>query len=84
MIIQHALRCVAAAALMAYLTGTPVIARTAAPRSATGYDQPPQAILDVMRAPSPPLPDVSPTHDRMLLVSWTDYPHHPAPRTEAL
>ncbi len=39
-----------------------------------GYDLPPQNILDVMRAPSPPLPDVSPTHDRLLLVSWQEYP----------
>jgi dipeptidyl aminopeptidase/acylaminoacyl peptidase len=40
----------------------------------TGYDKPPQYILDVMRAPSPPVPVVSPTHDAILLVSWQDYP----------
>lgn len=40
----------------------------------TGYDKPPQYILDVMHAPSPPVPVVSPTKDRMLLVSWQEYP----------
>ncbi len=46
---------------------------TAAQAEAT-YDKPPQYILDVMHAPSPPLPLVSPTHDAILLVSWQDYP----------
>jgi dipeptidyl aminopeptidase/acylaminoacyl peptidase len=39
-----------------------------------GYNQPPQQILDVMRAPAPPQPSINPTHDRMLLVSWQEYP----------
>jgi len=50
---------------------------TAAPalvQSASGYNQPPQYILDVMHAQSPPTPKVSPTQDRILLVSWQDYP----------
>ncbi|WP_231880020.1 hypothetical protein [Collimonas pratensis] len=47
---------------------------TPAASSAAGYSQPPKNILDVMRAPSPPMPVLSPTHDRMLLVSWQDYP----------
>jgi len=42
--------------------------------SASGYSQPPKNILDVMRAPLPPQPDVSPTHDSILLVSWQEYP----------
>jgi len=42
--------------------------------SASGYNQPPKNILDVMHAPSPPVPDVSPTRDKLLLVSWQDYP----------
>lgn len=42
--------------------------------SASGYDKPPKNILDVMHAPSPPRPDVSPTYDSILLVSWQDYP----------
>jgi len=40
----------------------------------SGYNQPPKNILDVMRAPLPPQPDVSPTHDAILLVSWQEYP----------
>jgi dipeptidyl aminopeptidase/acylaminoacyl peptidase len=40
----------------------------------SGYDQPPKNILDVMNAPSPPIPKVSPTNDSILLVSWQDYP----------
>src|SRR5215467_142521 len=42
--------------------------------TASGYNQPPQYILDVMRAPEPPQPMVSPTHDAILLVSWQSYP----------
>src|SRR5579863_5017162 len=42
--------------------------------SASGYNQPPKNILDVMHAPSPPMPRVSPTQDAILLVSWQDYP----------
>jgi dipeptidyl aminopeptidase/acylaminoacyl peptidase len=52
----------------------PALAQTAAPAKASGYSQPPQAILDIMRAPSPPSPYLNPTHDRMLLVAWEDYP----------
>jgi dipeptidyl aminopeptidase/acylaminoacyl peptidase len=44
-----------------------------APRAA-GYDQPAQAILDVLHAPSPPRPYVSPAGDTILLVSFVDYP----------
>jgi dipeptidyl aminopeptidase/acylaminoacyl peptidase len=43
-------------------------------QSASGYDQPPKEILDVMRAPSPPWPVVSPAQDTILLVSLQDYP----------
>src|SRR5580658_7643012 len=42
--------------------------------SPSGYDKPPANILEVMHAPSPPVPDVSPTHDAMVLISWQDYP----------
>ncbi len=45
-----------------------------APEAASGYDKPPQNILDVLHAPSPPTPYMSPTHETMLLVSWQDYP----------
>jgi dipeptidyl aminopeptidase/acylaminoacyl peptidase len=40
----------------------------------SGYDKPPQNVLDVLHAPSPPYPYVSPTRDRVLLVSWVRYP----------
>ncbi len=40
----------------------------------SGYNQPPQYILDVMNAPTPPQPVVSPTQDTILLVSWQEYP----------
>lgn len=38
------------------------------------YHQPPKEILDVMRAASPPLPSLSPTHDMLMLVTMDDYP----------
>ncbi|MBC7458683.1 MAG: S9 family peptidase [Bdellovibrionaceae bacterium] len=40
----------------------------------SGYDQPPQNILNIMRAPSPSYPIMSPTKDRILLVAMQDYP----------
>jgi dipeptidyl aminopeptidase/acylaminoacyl peptidase len=40
----------------------------------SGYDQPPKNVLDVLHAPSPPQPYVSPTYDTILLVSWVEYP----------
>ena len=46
----------------------------AAQPAKSGYDRPPQNVLDVLRAPSPPNPYVSPTDDRILLVSWVRYP----------
>ncbi|HEY5944635.1 MAG TPA: prolyl oligopeptidase family serine peptidase [Kofleriaceae bacterium] len=49
-------------------------APAAEPIVASGYDKPPQHVLDVLHAPSPPQPYVSPTRDRILLVSWVDYP----------
>lgn len=47
---------------------------TAAPARASGYDQPPQNVLDVLHAPPPPRPYLSPTRDSVLLVSWVQYP----------
>ncbi|HEX4479385.1 MAG TPA: prolyl oligopeptidase family serine peptidase [Rudaea sp.] len=38
------------------------------------YDQPPKALLDVMQAPSPPLPVVNPDGSKILLVSELQYP----------
>ena len=56
------------------LAALAAIAAPAALAAPSGYDQPPQEILDVMRAPSPPVPSVSPTQNTILLVSWQDYP----------
>lgn len=39
-----------------------------------GYQQPPKAILDVMRIPATPSPLLSPTRDRLLLVSMEEAP----------
>ena len=50
------------------------IAAATASEGASGYNKPPKNILDVMHAPSPPMPEVSPTQDTILLVSWQDYP----------
>ena len=40
----------------------------------SGYNRPPKRVLDVLHAPSPPRPYVSPTSDTILLVSWVQYP----------
>jgi dipeptidyl aminopeptidase/acylaminoacyl peptidase len=57
-------------ALLAALLGNSAAAQPAG----SGYDKPPQNVLDVLRAPSPPSPYVSPARDRILLVSWVWYP----------
>jgi dipeptidyl aminopeptidase/acylaminoacyl peptidase len=44
------------------------------PPAVSGYDRPPANVLDVLHAPTPPAPYVSPTRDRILLVSWVYYP----------
>ena len=52
-----------------------VTAAAAVPtEGASGYNQPPKYILDVMHAPAPPYPLVSPTQDSILLVSMQTYP----------
>ena len=50
------------------------VAVVSAPVRASGYDQPPQNVLDVLHAPAPPRPLVSPMSDTALLVSWVEYP----------
>jgi len=66
----------AASSALAADAAKPTVAQTAAavPADNSGYNQPPKNILDVMHAPSPPTPDVSPTEDKLLLISWQDYP----------
>ena len=51
---------------------TPTAADAA--QAPSGYNQPPQYVLDVMHAPAPPQPVVSPAQDAILLVYWQDYP----------
>ena len=70
--VQNAVNFLLAGALIACATCAPLAAQST--ESASGYNQPPKNILDVMRAPLPPQPDVSPTHDSILLVSWQEYP----------
>jgi dipeptidyl aminopeptidase/acylaminoacyl peptidase len=84
--VQKALNCLLAGALLACALSAPNAAQSnsspasaaaaaATPiKDASGYDLPPKYILDVMRAPSPPVPVVSPAKDTILLVSWQDYP----------
>ena len=59
------------AALVACAMSAPLAAQS---QAASGYDKPPKELLDVLHAPSPPVPLVSPTEDTILLVSWQDYP----------
>ena len=84
--VRKALNCLLVGTLVACTTCVPIAAQStsssskatsaaAAPvEGASGYNQPPKNILDVMHAPSPPVPEVSPTEDTILLVSWQDYP----------
>jgi len=86
MSVQKALNCLLAGALVACATSVPMAAQSnptlmkkasapaTATTSASGYEKPPKNILNVMHAPSPPVPEVSPTQDMILLVSWQDYP----------
>src|SRR5580700_10873755 len=84
--VRSALNRLFVGALVACVTAVPISAQsnpsalnvfsTAATSTegTSGYNQPPKNILDVMQAPSPPRPVVSPTQDSILLVSWQDYP----------
>jgi hypothetical protein len=71
--IQRAFRLASAAALLA---SAPLCLAAQAPGTdqVSGYDLPPKNILDVMQAPLPPTPVISPTRDKALLVVWQLYP----------
>jgi dipeptidyl aminopeptidase/acylaminoacyl peptidase len=82
---QKALHCLMAGAIVAYASSAPLAAQTnpssgsasasvTPAKAASGYDLPPKNILDVMRAPEPPNPLVSPVQDEILLVSVQVYP----------
>ncbi len=58
---------------VALKVGAPA-APAASSSSSSGYNQPPKQLLDVLHAPPPPQPNVSPTRDTILLVSWVQYP----------
>ncbi len=45
-----------------------------APAANAAYDQPPKPLLDVLHAPSPPLPVTNPVGSKILLVSELQYP----------
>jgi dipeptidyl aminopeptidase/acylaminoacyl peptidase len=62
--------------LTAILLSTALVAAPATPEPerASGYDRPPQYVLDVLHAPVPPRPLLSPTRSSVLLVSWAQYP----------
>jgi dipeptidyl aminopeptidase/acylaminoacyl peptidase len=61
-------------AIITCAVSLPAAAQSSSVEPASGYNQPPRNILDVMHAPSPPQPRVSPPQDAILLVSWQDYP----------
>jgi dipeptidyl aminopeptidase/acylaminoacyl peptidase len=71
--IQRALRLASTAAL---LVSAPLCLAAQAPDTdqVSGYDLPPKNILDVMQAPLPPTPVLSPTHDKAILVVYELYP----------
>lgn len=52
----------------------PAVAASNGAGASSAYDQPPKEILDVMRAPPPPLPSLSPTRDKLMLVTMEEYP----------
>jgi dipeptidyl aminopeptidase/acylaminoacyl peptidase len=80
--VRTALNCLLAGALIGCATSAPIAAQSSKAISApgrsagatSGYNQPPKNILDVMQAPLPPFPSVSPAHDTILLVSLQLYP----------
>jgi dipeptidyl aminopeptidase/acylaminoacyl peptidase len=86
MSIRNTLHCLIVGALVAGVTSVPIAAQSnpylpnaalasaAATEPASGYDKPPKNILDVMHAPPPPVPIVSPTQDAILLLTWQEYP----------
>ncbi len=86
MSVQNALNCLLIGTVVACGMSMPLAAQSdpsllnatsaAAPATdaGSGYNVPPKNILDVMRAPSPPYPLVSPTHDTILLLTLQNYP----------
>lgn len=65
--------CAVSLAVLFY-SNSVLLAAVPASNTNSGYSQPPKEILDVMRAPSPPAPILSPNSDRIILVAMDDYP----------
>ncbi|MGB9109109.1 MAG: S9 family peptidase, partial [Telluria sp.] len=65
---------VAGAASKAAAVTNPTVVTNPAAQAASAYSQPPKEILDVMRAPAPPSPSLSPTRDKLMLVTMEEYP----------
>jgi len=61
-------------AVLSLTTISAIAAEGTAPERVAGYDLPPQYVLDILRAPTPPRPMLSPTRASTLLVSWVQYP----------
>jgi hypothetical protein len=70
------LLCLASAALAAGMASSAIAVPKAAPSAPapSAYNQPPKEILDVMRAPASPSQSLSPTRDKLMLVTMDDYP----------
>ena len=71
--LRHAVLAALAASLMLQAVAAPPQSPPPA-SAASGYNKPPANILSVMEAPPLPVPNLNPTHDTLLLVSWQDYP----------
>jgi dipeptidyl aminopeptidase/acylaminoacyl peptidase len=75
---KHLLSGLVSATLAVGMTSNAIAASKAdAPATASAssaYNQPPREILDVMRAPPPPSPSLSPTRDKLMLVTMEEYP----------
>lgn len=52
----------------------PLAAAPATPAFRLTYEKPPQNVLDVLHAPSPAVPVLSPARDKAILVTWVQYP----------
>lgn len=68
------LSALAAASLLAISSAAALPADEPSTPRAPGYDLPPSDVLDVLHAPQPPRPYLSPTRTHVLLVSWVQYP----------
>ncbi|MGJ7916969.1 prolyl oligopeptidase family serine peptidase [Massilia sp. LXY-6] len=75
---KHLIYGIMSATLAVGMTPTATAASKAATSptasASSAYNRPPKEILDVMRAPPPPSPSLSPTRDKLMLVTMDEYP----------